>query len=172
MGLNGTMSFTWRLQSSILPSLLDSQWAGVYLRNWDTLYGLSSVQSVERIGETTLQVCATINEQLWEIQSENYMMTPFGIVVFWQEGASWLWKREWCDNTTFARPSLNPGHELDFIVSLHSLHSVLPLLTVIVLPDKVGTWTRFLGSCQYQRRSKISERPLQLGGCACHDSFE
>ena len=42
---------------------------------------------VERLliwsGETHLQVCATVNQQH---ESENYVMTPFGIVVFWQRG--------------------------------------------------------------------------------------
>jgi hypothetical protein len=119
MGLDGTKSFAWRLQSSISPSFLNCEWVGVYLRDWDTLYEFSSVQSVKRSGETHLQVCATINQQPWEIESENYVMTPFGIVVFWQGGASWLWKKEWCDdNFAFARPLSNHGYALDFIVSL------------------------------------------------------
>lgn len=173
MGLDGTKSFTWRLQSSITPSFLDCEWVGVYLRDWDTLYELNSVRLVKRSGDTPLQVCATINQQPWEIESENYVMTPFGIVVFWQMGASWLWKKEWCDgNFAFARRLPNHEHEPDFIVRLPTLRQVPTILTAIVLLYKVDTWTRFLGSCQYQRRSTIPQGPLQLGGCACHDGFE
>jgi hypothetical protein len=123
MGLDGTQSSTWRFHSSISPSFLDCEWIGVYLRDWDILYEFSSVQSVKKSGETPLQVCATLNRQPFEIESEDFVMTPFGLVVFWQGGALWLWKKEWCDdNFALARPLPNQGHELDFIVRLPTLH--------------------------------------------------
>jgi hypothetical protein len=101
----------------VSSSLLHGEWAGVYLQEWNTVYKYDAVQSVTKSGTNSLKVSATINHEPLDIKSENFVMTPFGLVVFW-EGASWLWKKEWCDGTfSLAEPLPNIGHELDIIVS-------------------------------------------------------
>lgn len=88
MGLDRMKSSTWCLQPSISPSLLDCDWVGVYLLDWHTFYEFSLVR-----GETPLQVFATLNQQPVEIKSDDSAMAPFGLVVFSQRGALWLWMK-------------------------------------------------------------------------------
>lgn len=113
--------FPWRLQPSVSPSIFDCEWVGVYLRNWDTLYPFNSVQSVTKTGEDSLKASVTINEEPLDIESESFVMTPFGLVVFWR-GVSWFWKKEWCNGNFSLSKPFSQEHELDFIVSLPSLH--------------------------------------------------
>lgn len=114
--LTSMKHFNGHLQSLVSPSFLDCQWVGVYLRDWDTIYDFSSVQSITHRDRNCLKVSATINQKPLDIESKNFVMTPFGLVVFW-EGASWLWKKEWCDDKfSTVTPLHNGEHKLDLIV--------------------------------------------------------
>jgi Fungal protein kinase len=116
-GRDSMKHFDGHLQSLVTSTFLDCQWVGVYLRNWDILYVFNSVQSITRNDRNCLNVSAAINQQALDIESKDFVMTPFGLVVFW-EGVSWFWKMEWCDdNFSSVRHLHDGGHKLDLVVS-------------------------------------------------------
>ncbi len=116
-GRNSMKHFSRHLQSLISTSFLGGQWYGVYLRDWDRLYAFDSVRSITSNDRNRLKISTMLTQQHLDIESEDFVMTPFGLVVFW-EGASWLWKKEWCnDNFSSVTTSHNGRQKLDLVVS-------------------------------------------------------
>lgn len=116
-GRDSMKHFTRHLQSLMSPSFFEGQWCGVHLRNWDRLYAFDLVQSITRNDRNRLKISTMLTQQHLDIESEDFVMTPFGLVVFW-EGASWLWKKEWCNDNFSSVRTLHDGRQkLDLVVS-------------------------------------------------------
>lgn len=120
--LNGRQSikcFAKYLNSSLSPSFLNCEWVSAYYREEnDRFYFPDSVQSITiktTNGSSLLNVSMFLNQQPLEFGSQNYVMTPFGLIVFWQ-GVVWLWKKEWCSDKFSQGPTPRGENEPKLIV--------------------------------------------------------
>ncbi|KIW36060.1 uncharacterized protein PV06_11640 [Exophiala oligosperma] len=130
--------FEPHLQSILVDDFLDCEWVGLYHRNWDSLYRFDSVQSIVKVDNNRLKVSAAIIEPL-NIVSNDFAMTPFGLVVF-SEGVTWLWKKDWCNDRFPVVEDLGDcGHQPDLVVSQPSLlRDMLPTSIVLLYQNKVS----------------------------------
>lgn len=120
-GRHSTKYFTKYLNSLLSPSFLNCQWVSAYYREeHGTFYFSDSVQSITikaTNGPSLLNVSMLLNQQPLEFESKNYLMTPFGLIVFW-EGVVWLWKKEWCSDNFSQEPLPGGENELRLIVRI------------------------------------------------------